>query len=157
MLRFIIDGYNLVHQISRIKKSANPCHQLLFYIYKNKLTGSKNNRVLVVFDGRQPPYDIGDFGYKILFSQGQSADSLILSEAKKVKNKKEVLVVSDDRDLGYKAKMLGAGAWRIEKFIKKEKKIQKAGNNGGKEIRYSDQREITEELRRIWLDKKNRS
>ncbi len=150
MLQFIIDGYNLVHKIAKIKESASPCHQLLSFVYKNKLTGSTRNEVWVVFDGRKPPYDILDFQYKVVFSNEGSADDLIIEKVKKAKNKKQVLIVTDDRELGYKVKLLGARVCRVDKFISKKEKPQRKESE--KEINYSDRRQITEEMRRVWLD-----
>ncbi|MCF7873403.1 MAG: NYN domain-containing protein [Candidatus Omnitrophica bacterium] len=153
MLQFIIDGYNFVHKIPKIKDSSTPCSDLLFLIYKNKLTGSTNNSVWVIFDGGRPPYPINNFQYKVLFSGGEIADNLIIKKVKQVKNKKQILVVTDDRQLAYRAKTLGAGAISVNKFMSKAKKSQKKEKT--KDISYSLQREITEELKKIWLDKDN--
>ncbi len=150
MLQFVIDGYNLVHKISKIKESDTPCHNLLSLIYHKKLTGSVNNKVLIVFDGRKPPYNIIDFQYKVLFSGNRSADDLIIDEIKRAKNKKQIVVVSDDQELGRKAKMLEAKVRRVDSFISGKQKSRQDTNK--KEIKYSIQREITEELRKIWLD-----
>lgn len=156
MLQFIIDGYNLVHKIPNIKDSSSPCNELLIFIHKNKLTGSANNQVLVVFDGGRPPYQINNFQYKILFSYDQSADDLIIKKIRQSKNKKQNVVITDDRQLAYRAKSLEAQAYSVNKFIAKIKKSKLAAKRDGeeKDIRYSLQREITEELKKIWLDEK---
>ncbi|MFO8053463.1 MAG: NYN domain-containing protein, partial [Candidatus Omnitrophota bacterium] len=104
MLQFIIDGYNLVHKISNIKDSFSPCSELIFFIYKNKLTGSFNNDVWIVFDGGRPPYPINNFRYKIIFSGQESADDRIIKKTEQVKNKKQIVVVTDDRQLAYRAR-----------------------------------------------------
>lgn len=152
MLQFIIDGYNLVHKIFEIKDSSAPCSELLFFLHKNKLTGSLKNKVLVVFDGGKPPYQINNFHYKILFSYEQTADDLIINKIKQFENKKQIIVVTDDRELGYRAKSLQAQTCSVDKFMAKAKKTR--SDQGEKEINYSLQREITEEMKRIWLDEK---
>lgn len=150
MLQFIIDGYNIVHKIKKIKDSSTPCNALTVFIYKNKLTGSRNNKVWIIFDGGRPPYVIDDFQYKVLFSGQKSADDLIIDKVRQSKNKKQIVVVSDDRQLVHKVKMLGAGILSVDKFATKKKKPKQEG--GKKDIKYSLQREITEELKKIWLD-----
>ncbi len=155
MLQFIIDGYNLVHKINKVKESFFPCQELLAFIYRNKFTGSKNNQVCIVFDGRRPSYDIPDFYYKVLFSNEKSADDLIVELVKKAKNKKQVLVVTDDRELAYKVKLWGAKVTSVDQFTsKKERSHEKTTK---KDIKYSDQHQITEELRKIWLDEDEES
>ena len=52
MLQYIIDGWNLIHKIPSIKNSSTPKKDFVFYIKKHKITGSKNNKVLIVFDGK---------------------------------------------------------------------------------------------------------
>ncbi len=153
MLRFIIDGYNLVHKIAKIKDSVAPCAELLFFIYKNKLSGSPKNKVWIIFDGRRPPYDLDSFQYKVLFSCDKSADDLIVEEIERAKNKKQIVVVTDDRQLGYRARLLGVQIYSVDKFITKKKKPK--AEEKKKNIEYSLQREITEELRKIWLDEDN--
>lgn len=155
MLQFIIDGYNLVHKIPKIKDSSVPCSELLSFLHKNKLTGSLKNQVLVVFDGGKPPYQINNFHYKILFSYEKSADDLIIDKIKQLKNKKQIIVVTDDRELRYRAKSLQAQTSSVHEFILKAKKTKP--NQDKKEINYSLQREITEEMKKIWLDKKDKS
>ncbi|MCF7916494.1 MAG: NYN domain-containing protein [Candidatus Omnitrophica bacterium] len=150
MLQFIIDGYNLVHKIPDIKNSSVPCHELLSFLHKNKLTGSLKNKVLVVFDGGKPPYQINNFHYKVLFSYQESADDLIIAKIKQFQNKKQIVVVTDDRELRYRAQSLEAQTCSVDDFMAKARRIKP--EQGEKEINYSLQREITEEMKRIWLD-----
>jgi predicted RNA-binding protein with PIN domain len=150
MLRFIIDGYNLVYKISKIKDSSTPCSDLIFFIYKKKLTGSSNNEVWVIFDGGQPPYQINNFQYKIRFSSQESADDLIIKKIERINNRKQTVVVTDDRQLAYRARFLGARSISVDEFVSKTKKRKKKEET--KDIEYSLQREITEELKKIWLD-----
>ncbi|MCF7874884.1 MAG: NYN domain-containing protein [Candidatus Omnitrophica bacterium] len=150
MLQFIIDGYNLVHKIPEVKGSSTPCSDLLTFIYKNKLTGSNNNEVWVIFDGGQPPYQINNFQYKIRFSSQESADDLIIKKIEGIDNRKQTVVVTDDRQLAYRARFLGARSISVDEFVSKTKKRKKKEET--KDIEYSLQREITEELKKIWLD-----
>lgn len=150
MLVYIIDGFNLIHKISNLEGSSRPHLELIYYIRNNKLTGSKNNRVLIFFDGG-PNLDAvrarGNF--EIFFSHGQSADDLIKEKLSKFKKTSEVIVVSDDREIRDAAKKFGAKICRTADFLKTKKK--QIAREDVKDISYALQHEITEELRKIWL------
>lgn len=146
MLVYIIDGYNLLHKIPVLKNSITPCRDLIRYIKKDKLTGSKNNKVIVVFDGSTPD-NLMESDFEVIFSYDKSADEIIKKKIEKFEIKSQVVVVSDDREIRDAAKRARAVSLRTFEFIKTRVKTQKSE----KEISYSLQREITEELRRIWL------
>ncbi len=148
MLVFIIDAFNLVHKVPELKSSQNPHISLINYIKKNKLTGSINNKVIVVFDG-QPRPEVINSGFEVVFSGCGTADDIIKKRVSNFKNKSEVVVVSDDREIRDFVRTAGAKSCRLNNFIHTKKKIIKEGNN--KEIDYALQREITEDMRKIWL------
>jgi len=149
MLAYIIDGFNLIYRIPELKRSLVPHRDLINYIKKNKLTGSKNNKVIVVFDGKVNAEVLSqESTYKVFFSGSGSADSLIKDWITKFKKKSEILVVSDDRQIRDFAKTSGAKSVRISDFTAKTKNQTKEDI---KDISYTLKREITEELRKIWL------
>ena len=148
MLVYIIDGFNLVHRVKSLKNSTTPHRDLIRYIRTNKLTGSKNNKVIVVFDGRVNDDALREKGdFEVVFSGQISADEVIKKRLEKIKNKSETVVVSDDRQIREATKRQGARSYRIADFTKTKKKSERSE----KEISYGLQYEITEELRRIWL------
>ena len=148
MLRYIIDAFNLVHRVKSLKSSDTPHRDLIRYIRTNKLTGSKNNKVIVVFDGRINDDALREKGdFEVVFSGQISADEIIKKRVDKIKNKSETVVVSDDRQIRDITKRQGARSCRIADFLKTKSKTQESE----KEISYGLQHEITEELRRIWL------
>ncbi len=149
MLLYIIDGFNLIHNIPSLKKSNSPHSSLIHYIKKNKLTGSRNNRVVIVFDGKTNYEAADEREFKIVFSHGESADEIIKMRVRNAENKSEIIVVSDDREIRDFIKREGAESWRICDFITSKKKMQTSEKT--KDISYALQREITEELRKIWL------
>ena len=148
MLLFIIDGFNLVHKIASLKSSSFPQRDLIHYINKNRLTGSRNNKVIIAFDGKADPEAARSRGVEVLFSGDRSADEVIKKRLEKIKNRSQVVVVSDDLEIRDAARAAGAKICRTADFIKKKRKKE---INEAKEIDYSVQREITEELRKIWL------
>ena len=67
--------------------------------------------------------------------------------SRKIGNKKSVVVVSDDREIKDYARGMRARLCSTADFLKLKKKSQV----GSKDISYSLQHEITEEMRKIWL------
>ncbi|MFH1505080.1 MAG: NYN domain-containing protein [Candidatus Omnitrophota bacterium] len=148
MLVYIIDGFNLVHRIPAVKKSSQPRLDLIRYIKIKKLTGSSNNKVIIVFDGGFDSIAGQEAGYEIVFSGSRSADEVIMSRVEKMKNKSEIIVVTDDREIRDSIKSQGAKICRTADFINnKLKKIKEED----KDISYTLQNEITKEMRKIWL------
>jgi len=152
MLLYIIDGFNLVHKIPSVKNSDIPQLELVRYIKNHRLTGSRNNKVVVIFDGFFQPQTRRESEFEIVFSAERSADDLIKARIDKLKNSKyplsEVIVVSDDREIRDYAKKQKAVSERAVDFIKTEKESFKEES---KDISYPLQKEITDELRKIWL------
>jgi predicted RNA-binding protein with PIN domain len=151
MLVYIIDGFNLIHKIASLKRSVSPHRDLIRYIKEKRLTGSKNNRVIIVFDGKinEDLKRVGDF--EIVFSGDRSADEVIKEKIEKIRAKSEVIVVSDDREIREAVKIEGARSLPVLDFISRERRKKREAD---KEISYTLAREITEELRKIWLDNK---
>jgi len=150
MLLYIIDGYNLTHKVKSLKNSSTPQADLIRYLAKNRLTGSKNNKVIIVFDGNLEPGLRQRLGFFQVFASGQnSADDLIKKKAELANNKSEVVVVTDDRALRDSVRRFGVKLCRIAEFISKK---QKKTAQPEKDISHSLQHEITEEMRKIWLN-----
>jgi hypothetical protein len=105
--------------------------------------------VIIVVDGKFDFSINKNDEFEIIFSEDKSADEVIKNKIDNVKNKKVVRVVSDDREIRYYAKRMGVISLRTSEFIKKDKIKNK--NKESKDISYSLQREITEELKKIWL------
>ena len=151
MLWYIIDGWNLVNSIEDIKSSHYPQEALALYISKNRLVGSKNNRVTVVFDGHfDLESQMRNFHFKIIFSQDKSADDVIKRMVSDYNNKKQIVVITNDREIINYTRSQGANYLRIAEFIAKKKKTKKADSDKTKSIDFAIQREITEELKKKW-------
>ncbi len=155
MLVYIIDGFNVVYKLNELKTAPNPRSALINYIRNHKLTGSSNNKVVLVFDGGIDEEAKGlALNFKLIFSLDRSADDLIKKEIIKIKNKSEIVVVSDDRQIRDFAKANRTRILRVGDFISKNKgKNKKNTKSEGnqKNISYAKQHQITEELRKIWL------
>lgn len=150
MLVYIIDGYNLTHRVKSLKSSSTPQRDLVHYIGKNRLTGSKNNKVNIIFDGGLEPGIRQQSGFFNVLGSGQdSADDLIRKKVAAISSKTEIVVVTDDRALRDSVRRTNVKLCRIAEFIEtKPKKVPEID----KDISYTLQHEITEEMRKIWLD-----
>jgi|TARA_B100000315_G_C14543613_1_gene572141 predicted RNA-binding protein with PIN domain len=150
MLVYIIDGFNLIHKVPALKSALTPQRALIDYIRRRRLTGSKNNRVIIVFDGNMVS-DIKrkESGFEVFFSGQGSADEIIKSKVSATKGKSEIIVVTDDRQIRDFILREGARALHVREFLKS--KTKKKEDHHTKDISYSLQQEITEELRKTWL------
>jgi predicted RNA-binding protein with PIN domain len=151
MLWYVIDGWNLINKVSELKRAEFPWQELVFYIRRNRLSGSKNNKVTIVFDGR---FNLEDFkrteDFELIFSGQRPADVVIKEKVRHYKNRKQIIVVSNDRDIINYIRSLGANSLKVEEFLKKKEK-KKTCFDKSKNIDYRTQRQITEELKQIWL------
>jgi len=159
-LQYIIDAYNLINhpQFKAAKPALNIQHSLANFIKFNKLTGSINNRVILVFDGYPPPkQDIpeGD-GLVCMFSRKLEADELIKRIVEESVSIGNIIVVSDDRQVQLSAKLLHARSSGIEEFVCKNKnnKFASKASSGIVEAKltYSQMQKINAEFKKLWLD-----
>lgn len=147
MITYLIDGFNLVHKIPAVKKSSFPRRDLIQFIKKKGLTGSRNNKVIIVYDG----HDNDEVGlekeFTVLFSKDRTADAVIKDKLQRAKNKSQIIVVSDDREVRDAAGIEGAKSCRIHEFLRRKPAKEVSDD---KYISCSEAIEINEELEKIW-------
>ncbi len=161
-LHFLIDGYNAIRRIEslrciRILEDARM--SLIEFIQANGLAGSKNNRVTIVFDGKEG-FDIGSAQnkgvIKIIFSRGESADETIKRLVEISSNPKQIVVVTDDRAIVFSTKAFGVNAMSISEFFSRVKKRSVSRAAGQKniesklELTYQQREAINLELKKFW-------
>jgi len=154
-LHYVLDGYNIIKQLpsqskKKLKFSRNA---LVQFIEGNRPQGSRKNKVTIVFDGKEDvlPYKI-ETSAEIIFTRKESADDNIKRIVEKSKNPKQIVVVTDDRELRFFVRRLGAKIMSVNEFISvKDKGRQKILKEDKKVIPANIEREITEELKGIWL------
>lgn len=157
-VHFIIDGYNFINHprfsASR-KKRASPQAALFDFIRLHRLAGSRKNRVTVVFDGYPAPrQELPDDGeMAAVFSGGQEADERIKRMVEASGNPKNLIVVSDDKQIRMVIRALGAHPMTIEEFTGRLDAEQEKGRreSAAPELGYSEAEKINKELRRLWL------
>ncbi|MFA5411253.1 MAG: NYN domain-containing protein [Candidatus Omnitrophota bacterium] len=157
-LRYIIDGYNLINHplfSQRHKQSEDPRHAVLTFIKTRRLTGSPKNSISVVFDGYPPSASAADAdaGIDVVFSRKINADDKIKNMVEESSGRKNIIVVSDDKEIKFMAESLGAHSLGIEEFIQAKEKPEKRPKDDliKPELNYSQIHKINQELRRIWL------
>lgn len=129
--------------------------------------GSIRNSVTIVFDGRpgmwQAPSSIS---VKVIFTSGQSADDKIKEIVSEAHNKKQIIVVTDDREIKYYVRSLGAIVMTVADFLNKlrpsQGKIKKTLESLGppqstRGIPKTIEQQITAELAKIWLGPKQKN
>jgi predicted RNA-binding protein with PIN domain len=156
-LHYILDGYNIIKN-SHFRKIKNLKDQRLGFIKmlkENKRLGKKTN-ITVVFDGKKEI----DFTYpkdetiEIIFTRDETADDWIKRKIKNLKDKKELIVVTDDKEIALFVRACSVSHMGVKEFFKKL--LPKEFNHDElikPELSYTEVVKINEELRKVWLDK----
>lgn len=157
-LRYIIDGNNCLHHPDFTHPKNTPDSRLALsdFILKQKLTGSRKNKVTLVFDGypRTPQQNQGSQDdIEIIFSRQETADQAIKRILEKAANVKNIVVVSDDKEIRIFTRLIGARSLGVKDFIRRKDKLILAQTRELKpELTYTQMHKINQELRKIWLE-----
>lgn len=154
MRHFLIDGFNLFHKIPEIEDSTAPRRDLISYIRRNNLTGSSNNKVTIVFDGYETEELGSDPQYHILFSEDKTADEIIKDKISSARNKRNLVVVSDDNEIRSRGQSEGANVSGTHEFLAKANSstVSKRHGDGFRGLKPSRIMDINEELERMWVN-----
>lgn len=165
-LHYILDGYNIIYQIPQLTqgKLEEQRKNLVRYIETRSPQGSGRNAVTVVFDGRSDVWsDNEPSAVKVIFSKDQSADEEIRQLVSRAQNKKNIVVVTNDRDIQYAIGALGAKAMNVQDFFhthsEHREKEEKQGRSSvpsrasAKNISNSLEHSINAEMKKIWMKK----
>ena len=169
-LHYLLDGYNIIKKTPSLadKKLEDGRRALIGFIENQRPQGSLNNRVTVVFDGQPGMWSepisrtVG-----VLFSVDATADEKIKALVAKASNKKNIIVVTDDRELLLYVRALGAQNLSVQEFLSQAKcgglksiearqtqRVKGApSSEAGKNISFTVAHKINLELEEIWLKK----
>jgi len=158
-LQYIIDAYNLTNHPDfkpASKSASNIAQTLLNFIKINKLSGSKNNRVALVFDGYPQNLETipQEEGFTCVFSYDKEADEIIKKIVEESRIPKNIIVVSDDKEVQLISRFLHAQVCSVVNFICSKKKsisIDKSAQEDDAKLTYSKMHKINEELKKKWL------
>jgi predicted RNA-binding protein with PIN domain len=157
-LHYIIDGYNILHHpdlASANKKIQDPKAALIEFIKINRLTGSLKNKVTLVFDGYPDASgkSSDDANIEVIFSRYESADERIKGMVENSSGRKNIIVVSDDREIIFCVKAAGASCLGVEEFTRPSLRpahLQKTDTRKA-ELSYGQIQKINQEFKKIWL------
>jgi len=166
-LHYILDGYNIVHQMPVDLNSDIDVQrrQLVTFIETRRPHGSSHNKVTIIFDGG-PGLPGGILtsrsNLSVLFSGESSADDWIKQKVEDSTNKKQIIVVTDDRDIKYAVSASGSKTISVKRFLSMGKisggsasrsqayKV-KGSASPDKIISKVVEAKINEEMKKIWL------
>lgn len=131
---------------------------LVGFIERQKPQGSARNQVTIVFDGKPGMYGFPVVGeVSVVFTEYETADDLIKYKVDEARNKKEIVVVTDDKQLLLYVRALGAGVMAVDEFIKKADSRTGSAKSHGKPsqkpkiITSSFEHAVNQEFEKIWL------
>jgi len=156
-VHYIIDGYNLINHRSfnPLKKIKDTRIGLINLITREKLCGSSNNRITVVFDGYPDQAGIPEsFGpVDVLYSRDISADEKIKLLVESSKMPQNIIVVSDDKEIRAAVRVAGAVVAGVEEFLgaQKHSKPQKEDGSEKLNLNPTQMEAINAELKKKWL------
>jgi len=151
-LHFILDGYNIIKKIPEFfpKKLKSAREDFIRLIEEKRLTGSKKNKVTIVFDGNSDDSTFKkESPFQIIFTK--DADQKIRDMVKKANNPKSIVIVTDDRELKDSVRILGVKIIDTESILEKLRRPKIKILDAKSELPSKLKDEITEELKRIWL------
>ncbi len=127
--------------------------------------GSHRNAVTVVFDGQEgvcSPSMSTDV--RIVFSRGCSADDVIRDHVENAPDPRQIICVTDDRDLAIACRHRGAQTWGVDEFVAAGRKSAagrpgagpksaRREDDGTKVVSQKAALKIDQELLALWLRK----
>jgi predicted RNA-binding protein with PIN domain len=139
---------------------------LVRFIREHRPQGSDRNAVTVVFDGQDGivASDVPmDQVIRVIFTRGTSADDHIRELLEAASDPRQIICVTNDRDLGLSCRHRGAVVWSVDQFVGSARKdaARKPGpaRRGSleadvKRITDRDRNMIDQEFSALWLGKK---
>ena len=166
-LHYLLDGYNIIKQIPSLAKLPweDGRASLIRVIETENPQGSVNNEVTIFFDGRSGRIDTpGTLKVKVTFTGDHSADDRIKKAVTDAENKRSYVVVTDDREVQYYVRSLGANVLKVKEFLSQVKSHQdktyagekSASRDPAKVISKDLEQSINSEMEQIWLGKKKK-
>jgi predicted RNA-binding protein with PIN domain len=153
MSHFIIDGYNALFGLRPLLKNrARSREGFLLYIKTARPFGSIRNKVTVVFDGRQGIVSEQRHlsPLRVIFSKVDSADETIVRMVSRHTHPGEVIVVSDDRELCERVKLLGGRTVSVTEFFSSLTKKKKESIDEKPAPASKEGKAITDEMKKEW-------
>ncbi|MBU2540822.1 MAG: NYN domain-containing protein [Candidatus Omnitrophica bacterium] len=154
-LHYILDGYNILKQVSHLSDRKLK-HGRLGLIQMLRLSPSlKKQKITIVFDGCEDGQGLSPRrDFQILFSKSLNADNKIKSLVERSDSRRRIVVVSDDKELCFFIRGLGACILSVSEFtseILQKYKTSSDSRESEKDLDYKQKLAINREFRKIWL------
>lgn len=153
-VHYIVDGYNVLHKNSVLADQTKEDGRtvLVRLIESEQPQGSLNNQVTVVFDGYRGQWAAPESSpVRVLFSDEESADDKIKKLVDKSSSPRSLIVVTDDREIRYFVKGLGAKIMDADEFLARLiPRRQGPCPAGGKKIDPAVEEKINREFTSLW-------
>lgn len=161
-VHYIIDGYNVLKQLPDLegRPLKNGRAGLIRYFEIYRPQGSIKNKVTIVFDGKSEvnlpaQQKLEKTNVEIIFSQDETADEKIKRMVSRLPNPKQVVVVTDDKELGQGVRLCGVKVVPVKEIARKkihppDEKTFKTKTTLSEE----ESEKLTRELGEIWLNHK---
>ena len=134
---------------------------LIRFIREQSPHGSARNALTVVFDGQEDVHwPAMNTDIRIVFSRGCSADDLIRDLVERSPDPRQIICVTDDRELALSCRHRGAQTWGVDEFVgaarKPSGRVKNAANDDGKKVVSARAaQKIDQELSALWLRRKS--
>lgn len=151
-MAYLIDGNNLLgHLYAGFRR--DPAHRSALVGRLQAFQRQSRTRVILVFDGTAPD-DFpapGKDKFAVLFPPpGESADTLIADIIDKRRDRRNLFVVSSDREIQAVARCAGATPVRCDEFAREMKKVLRAGREA-REMDKAEESASALEIK-LWTD-----
>jgi len=126
---------------------------LIQFIISDKIFRNPRNSVTVIFDGYcHDQRQYGDYGVKVIFSGDISADDKIRQVIESSANRKNMVAVSDDKEIRLFARAFKVKAMAVDEFIPEPVKANADDSVAKTDLTYTQIEKINKELRKLWLE-----
>jgi len=164
-LFYIVDGYNLIKRapLFKHKRLQEARAGFLSFVELRRPHGSQKNRLAIVFDGSAQVFGYREnYSFEVIFTAGETADEKIKEIVSSFDRPKNIVVVTDDRELLFSVRALQAKTMGTVEFLNKAGKQDRVPSKekssldaeGRLELNIVEREKITEEVSRVWLKKK---
>jgi len=148
MIKYIIDGNNLIGKIKHLKelqrKNKQQSREGLVALLNGYFAGKKNKATLH-FDG-YPNAALHFSKGKTLYSENRSSDSFIREEIDHSKNPKLIILISSDHSLINYARANSCSVIKSEDFYSEVKKISEKNDEEEKINQLKKEKELFQKL-----------
>jgi len=161
-MHYILDGYNVLMRLPELFDQKTTVHfipsreGLLYFLMQYHPQGRGHHNTTVVFDGytemKMNWGRLREEGIEVLFSDQQSADDHIVHLTQRQRHG-GAWVVTDDRELALRVRSEKIKTLSVEAFVSKVVRERKKSTQDipKKRLSATQERSITEELKRLWL------